>query len=393
MKQTKVLLDVEKGIENQYGVFNPSPLSLCDDHDNFWSCSFRRFCGGPADGVDILKLNNGRLTLEILPTRGMGIWRGTCGEIDLRWKSPVIGPVHPRFVPIFDGDGAGWLEGFDEWLVRCGLESNGAQELKPNGQLAYPLHGRLANIPAHYLEWSVDDDNGELCVTGKVRESRLFRKNLELESSVIMRVGDSSFTVRDRITNLSSEFAEIEYLYHINTGYPFLPPGSRLYVPYRRLAPHNAVAAGVLSEWDRLTEESPGNPEVVFLLDPLEDESGTCRALLTPAGEQQAIMLSFQKSQCPCFSFWKSRLTHQDGAVCGLEPATNFPNTRSFEASNGRTVRLEPGESRVFELRFDLLTEANAVYNARNQLQQLQQSVHGIIDAVPPPTWSEESYS
>ena len=43
--------------------------------------------------------------------------------------------------------GLGWLDGFDELLVRCGLESNGAPEFNPNGSLRYPLHGKIANMP------------------------------------------------------------------------------------------------------------------------------------------------------------------------------------------------------------------------------------------------------
>ena len=61
-------------------------------------------------------------------------------------------PAPPAFVPLWEPSGIGWLSGFDELLVRCGLESNGGPEFLPNGSLRYPLHGKIANIPAHQLE-------------------------------------------------------------------------------------------------------------------------------------------------------------------------------------------------------------------------------------------------
>ena len=68
----------------------------------------------------------------VLPTRGMGIWRvtaaGRSGTADVGWKSPVRGPVHPAFVDLGEPSGLGWLDGFDEFFVRCGLESNGAPD-------------------------------------------------------------------------------------------------------------------------------------------------------------------------------------------------------------------------------------------------------------------------
>ena len=41
-----------------------------------WSVSKRTLSGGPSDGVDVVDLNNGELSISILPTRGMGLWRG-----------------------------------------------------------------------------------------------------------------------------------------------------------------------------------------------------------------------------------------------------------------------------------------------------------------------------
>ena len=68
----------------------------------------------------------GRFKLMLLPTRGMGIHSVSTDKLELGWHSPVSGPVNPAFVRLEEEGGTGWLRGFDEWLVRCGLFSHGA---------------------------------------------------------------------------------------------------------------------------------------------------------------------------------------------------------------------------------------------------------------------------
>ena len=104
---------------------------------------------GVGGGMSRITLTAGEKTVDVLPARGMGIWQATHTGIRFGWASPVRGPVHPGWVPLSDPDGLGWLEGFDEMLVRCGLASNGAPEFDDRGRLVFPLHGRIANLPAH----------------------------------------------------------------------------------------------------------------------------------------------------------------------------------------------------------------------------------------------------
>src|SRR5204863_439137 len=84
---------------------------------------------------------------------------------ELGWKSPVTQPVNPAFVNAAERGGLGWLSGFNEWMCRCGLDSNGppGADVVLNNQ-GHPtktemtLHGKTANIPAHYVEVSADSD-------------------------------------------------------------------------------------------------------------------------------------------------------------------------------------------------------------------------------------------
>ena len=52
----------------------------------------------------------------------MGILEVISGDLRLGWNSPVKEVVHPSFIDLESRGGLGWLEGFNEWMVRCGLE-------------------------------------------------------------------------------------------------------------------------------------------------------------------------------------------------------------------------------------------------------------------------------
>ncbi|MFM7925433.1 MAG: DUF4432 family protein, partial [Planctomycetaceae bacterium] len=70
-----------------------------------------RLHGGMSDGVDVVTINNGRLQLKLLPTRGMGVWKGEIDGVPVQWNSPVQRPVHPNWVDPMRLGGIGWVDG------------------------------------------------------------------------------------------------------------------------------------------------------------------------------------------------------------------------------------------------------------------------------------------
>ncbi|MDR0327038.1 MAG: aldose 1-epimerase family protein [Planctomycetaceae bacterium] len=349
--------------------------------------SERRLFGGPSDGVTLVELEVGDLSLGVLPTRGMGIWRGRCGDVQLKWDAPCAGPVHPALVNLADPSGLGWLDGFNEWLVRCGLENNGSPEFDEKGTLKYPLHGRIANTPAHSVTLTIDKERGEITLTGLVRESRMFFKRLELTSSITLRAGTSGFTIRDTVTNISGEPGAYQLLYHINNGMPFITPGARVVVPFNRLVPRSPDAVENLPDWNKYGPETPGSNEVVFFLDPAADKDGWVKTMLINAEGNCGLVLCFDKKTLPLVSLWKSRLSNNDGYVSGIEPAVNFPNNYSFEKEKGRVVPLQPGESRMHELRFEVLHSAVAVKATEKEIEAIHKTAAGKIESKPVPEW------
>jgi len=224
------------------------------------SVTKRRLRGGLRDGVDVVEVDNGTFRFVVVPTRGMGVWEARLGDLRLGWQSPVKGPVHPAFVPVAEASGLGWLNGFDELLVRCGLESNGAPVFNDDGTVRYGLHGKIANIPAHKVEVTVDGDSGEISVTGVVDEARLFFNKLRMTTTYTTRAGRPGMTITDTITNISAEPGELELLYHTNFGLPLVGPGAKVVLPVRKMAPRDADGVGNLDQWDTYGPETPGAP-------------------------------------------------------------------------------------------------------------------------------------
>lgn len=350
--------------------------------------SKRTLMGGLRQGVEVIEVHNGAFRFVVIPTRGMGIWKAALGNLHLGWQSPVNGPVHPALVRLWEPSGIGWLDGFDELLVRCGLESNGAPEFHAGGAIRYPLHGRIANVPASRVELSIDGDAGQIVLRGVVDEARIFGSKLRLTTAISTQVGQPGMTVTDTVTNLSAEPSDMELLYHVNFGAPLCRPGAKVVLPIVKVAPRDEVAVGNVADWDKYGPETPGSQEAVFFADLAAESDGSTLALLrSPVGDQGAS-LRFNKKQLPCFTLWKNRQAAADGYVTGLEPATNYPNIKSFEKSQGRVVPLAPGESRTFEVTLEAHPTAASVQAAEAAIAKLQAGVKPEVLPKPQPGWS-----
>ena len=67
-----VLTDVEKNIWTETIFVGHEELGVPD-----CTVSKRTLRGGLRDGVDLVEVTNGDLSFSVLPTRGMGIWKGS----------------------------------------------------------------------------------------------------------------------------------------------------------------------------------------------------------------------------------------------------------------------------------------------------------------------------
>ena len=352
----------------------------------------RTYEGGLADGVVNVQIDNGKLQIDVLPTRGMGIWRVLPKDdrelASVGWRSPVRGPVHPAFIDLGEPSGLGWLDGFDELFVRCGLESNGAPDFDAKtGRLTYPLHGRIANRPAHEVELTIDTDKQEIALRGVVEETRFHFLKLRMTSTITTKFGSSLFTVRDEVENFSASPSSMQMLYHINFGLPLLDAGSRVIAPVKTLVPRTAHAASGVKSWDSYAAPEPGYEEMVYFFELNANDDGSTRTLLKNAHSTRGVSLVFNKQQLPWFTLWKNTTGEPDGYVTGLEPGTNFPNPRSFETAKNRVVKLGAGEKRAFDVTVELHQSAAEVAKAETAVTTIQAGRQPRIYEQPHGDW------
>jgi len=348
-----------------------------------WSVKKSTLRGGVSDGVDLVVVNNGQLSMSILPTRGMGLWKGACEDLTLGWQSPVPLPVNPAFVNQNDRGGLGWLSGFNELLCRCGLTSNGApgKDVITNNEGArvetdLTLHGKIANLPAHQVTVTVaDDDAGSISVTGVVDETMLFGPSLRLTSTFTTEAGSRRFSVVDVVENLQGEPAELELLYHINLGQPLLGEGARMVVPVLEMAPRDDHAASDVGGYDVYKPPQAGYVEQCYFFDLAADDEQRTQVLLRNAAGDRGLSMRYDKRQLPWFTQWKCTQAVADGYVTGLEPATNFPNLKTVERKNGRVIELPPGGNYETRIDFEIQTSADEVTTIEQEIHALQEHV------------------
>jgi hypothetical protein len=369
-------------------------LRLPTAHD--WRVRKRTLRGGLRDGLDLIEVHNGALSFAVLPTRGMGLWRGDYRGNPLGWRAPVVGPVHPKFVKLGDRDGLGWLAGFDELLCRCGMASNG-----PPGEDAYTdahgkshrapltLHGRIANLPAHLVEVRVGlDPPYELSVTGEVEEAALFFGRLNLTTTYTTVPGSNRLVVHDVVENRSSQPAELQMLYHLNLSPPFLEAGSRVLAPVRELVPRDARAAEGIDTYETYLGPTTGYAEQVYFYDLLADAHGLTLAVLLNAGRDRAAAVRSNRHELPCFAVWKNTAAVEDGYVTGLEPATNYPNLKTFERQQGRVPTLPPGGRWECRWSLEVCDEPAGVAGLMTEVAKLQAQAKAVIHRTPQKKYS-----
>jgi hypothetical protein len=338
-----------------------------------WRVSMRTLQSGLSQGVTVVEIDNGLLKTAIVPTRGMGIWRAWMNGRELGWQSPVRGPVHPAFVPNTEPGGLGWLDGFDELMCRCGLESNGAPDFDDRGRLKYPLHGRIANRPAHELRLTVDDVAGTIAIHGIVEESRFHFQKLRMHTTYTTAFQSGRIGWRDEVENFGGTAAGMQMLYHTNIGQPQLDGGSTIVAPLESVRPGNSDTVAMGTEnWDLYSAPKAGFQEQVYQLNLLSNDQGETQLLLKNSSGTSGVQLSFNVRQLPCFSLWRNLVAEADGYVTGIEPGTNFPNPRSWEAQRGRVITLQPGDKWAADLALDWFLDAANVTRAEHSIREMQ---------------------
>ena len=358
-----------------------------------WRVRMRRLHGGKQEGVQLVTVHNGRLEFTVIPTRGMGILEAKLGAMRLGWQSPVKEVVHPAHVNLSSREGLGWLDGFNEWMVRCGLEFAGhpgrdafVTNTGDMAEMDLTLHGKIANIPASEVELLLEREDGggyRIRVRGRVDERMFFGPQLELWTEVSTLLGSDTLRIADTVVNRGADSQEFEMIYHTNFGRPLLEEGARFVGPIARVTPMNDHAAAAVDTYDVYAAPTAGFVEQVYCMVPYADSEGRTSMVLHGAGGERGVAMDYRTSELPYMTVWKNTADEATGYVTGLEPGTSFPFNRRVERHFGRVPKLAAGESRNFTIDVRVLSGTAAVQSALDRVQAIQAGRPTEVERAP----------
>ncbi|MBF4253036.1 DUF4432 family protein [Vibrio anguillarum] len=346
-----------------------------------------RLHGGKQEGVDLIVINNGELEVTLVPTRGMGIFNvKKDGKRILGWDSPVKEIVNPAYIDLESRNGLGWLDGFNEMMVRCGYEWTGHPGLDDNGQLL-SLHGRAQNTPSSTVKVIIDDKAPhKITIEGTVSERTFKKAELVTKTSFSITPGENRFTVNDTLTNNADYDDEYQIIYHSNFGRPILEQGSKVYAAASEISPFNSYAEKGLEDWQTYLGPTKGYDEMVYNLKPLADKNGKTLAVLHNKAGDLGVSMQYNTNQLPVLTIWKNTDTLQQGYVTGIEPGTSYAYNTKYQRPLGLVPTINSGESKNFDITYTVLSSSKEVNSAVNDVNKLldgkktQQVKEPIID-------------
>ncbi|KAA8997372.1 aldose 1-epimerase family protein [Affinibrenneria salicis] len=379
--QTFVLTDAEGSVEQGNWQINSEKLKI---KDHRFSIEQKVLHGGRQEGSKIITISsNDGLTITLSPSRGMDILHVTGQNVRLGWDSPVDEVVNPNTINLESRNGLGWLEGFNEMMVRCGYEWTGHPVTTKDGTL-YTLHGRAGNTPASKVEVEVSDTAPyTITVRGLLKENSFKKSNLQTLTELRYVPGSTSFTVHDTLTNHADYPRDYQIIYHSNFSTPILEQGARFVAPVKEISPFNDYAKAGLKEWQTYQGPTKDFDEMVFNITPYADNEGNSLAALVNRAGDKGVSIAFNTRQLPVLTLWKNTDTLKQGYVTGIEPGTSYAYPVTIEREQGRVKQLQPGQSTVFELTYSLLGNADAVQAAEQKVKTIQGEHEPVLTEKP----------
>jgi hypothetical protein len=351
-----------------------------------FSVSKRTLHGGKQEGSTVITIDTPALQVSLIPTRGMDILEIKSGDTRFGWKSPVDEIVNPAFMNLEMRNGLGWLDGFNEMMVRCGYEWTGhpGQE---NGHLM-SLHGRAGNTPASKVVVSIDEAAPyAIHVKGLIKENTFKFSALETWTELTVVPGGKSVKIHDELTNNSDYDRNYQIIYHSNFGQPILEEGAQFVAPVKEISPFNDYAKKGLKDWQTYMAPTKGFDEMVFNLLPYADGEGKTIAMLHNRDADKGIAVGFDTRQLPVLTLWKNTDSLKQGYVTGIEPGTSYAYPRQIERKQGRVKTLAPNGHQLFDVEYRVLTSADDVAAVQKEIDAITGT--GKTRIVPEPMAKE----
>lgn len=314
---------------------------------------------GSGRGVRIAWINTGTgLRYKVVLDRGLDILDCFFNESSLSWISHA-GQVSPQ---PFSNKGIDWLRTFGGGLLTtCGLSNAGPPNSDDSGERG--LHGNYSNISAELVSIKQPDVfSGDLSfeIIGKVRETTTFGPSLVMTRKISGQLGSPTIHISDRVTNQGNTPAPHMILYHINCGWPLINEETRIVWQGEIIPKPNDVNNTEFNKKHKFTKCAPplaehqGFGEDVAFINPKPSQADEVICGYANDELELGLKISFSKKQMPWLIHWQHWGTNE--YVTALEPATNPPIGQAAARANNTLILLQPGESRSYDLKLEVLT-------------------------------------
>lgn len=374
-----VLTDNQEGIAVGNWSISSEKLNI---RDKSFKIENKVLSGGKQQGSEVITITSGDFSVSVSPTRGMNILSAKGNGVRMGWDSPVDEVVNPAYINLESRGGHGWLDGFNEMMVRCGFEWTG-HAVVADGRV-YSLHGRAGNTPASKVVINIDEKAPyTISIRGLIKENTFKNSNLEVQTELRYIPGTQSFTIHDVLINKSDYAKDYQIIYHSNFGTPILEEGAQFSAPVKEISPFNKYAATGLKEWKTYLGPTKNFDEMVFNLILLADSNDQTLAMVSNKANDKAAVMEFNVKQLPVLSLWKNTDTLKQGYVTGIEPGTSFAYPVTIERKQGRVKQLQPGEQTEFTITYSLLTNNNDVNNYQQRINNIQKQAETTIIEKP----------
>ena len=332
---------------------------------------------GAERGVRVLEFRTGTgLDFDVLVDRCMDVGAVRYRGAAIGWQSPT-GFRSPWLHDPEGERGLGFLRSFTGFMNTCGLDHAFFMESVPAARYAYPareavdqpLHGRAPLTPARLVGYGArwEGDECVLFAEGEVVQAAMFGEDLHLFRRIEARIGESWFTVEDRVENHGFARTPHMLLYHVNFGWPLLDEGSEFRAPVERVMwrSHEGYQNGV--GYRTMPAPQPiGFVEQVYTHAVGAEDDGTVPAALVNHrldlggdGPGLAFLIEYDRGELPVLLEWQN--VREGGYVLGIEPSTAHPGGAALNEEHGLLRWLDHGEARRYRTRFSVVEGAAAV--------------------------------
>lgn len=130
--------------------------------------------------------------------------------------------------------------------------------------------------------------------------------------------------------------------------------------------------ADTIMGWQTYLGPTKGFDEMVFNLVPYSDADGNTLAVLNNRAGNAGVAVGYNTRQLPVLTLWKNTDTRAQGYVTGIEPGTSYAYSTKYQRPLGLVPKIQPGETKTFDLTYRLLQNADEVKQALAQVEKIQ---------------------